>query len=141
MRRGSCVDEGAGDSGPGSVDVVVTNPDGHGVTLQTAYTFAVFFVTGAQNLVASGAELTVSWVAPSGRGCSGGGDWIALYRVGDPDQTGAANGHSDLWYEHVCGATSGTWTLKAPAEPAEYQFRFMVGDFSVARSQPITVRD
>ena len=125
----------------GPVDVVVTNPDGQTGTLKAAYTFGVFSVTGGPPVVAPGAALTVSWVAPSGRGCSGGGDWIALYRVGDPDQTGAANGHSDIWSDHVCGAPSGTWTLNAPAQPGEYEFRFMVGDFSVARSSPIAVRE
>jgi hypothetical protein len=123
----------------GPVDVVVTNPDGQTGTLKAAYTFGVFSVAGGPPLVAPGAELTVSWVSPDGRGCSGGGDWIALYRVGDPDQTGAANGHSDLWHEHVCGAASGTWKLNAPAQPGEYEFRFMVGEFSVARSSSITV--
>jgi hypothetical protein len=125
---------------PGPVDVVVTNPDGQTGTLKAVYTFGVFSVTGGPPLVAPGAELTVSWVSPDGRGCSGGGDWIALYRAGDPDQTGAANGHSDLWHEHICGAASGTWKLNAPAQPGEYEFRFMVGEFSVARSSSITVR-
>jgi len=124
----------------GLVDVVVTNPDGQTAMMSRAYTFDVFSVTGGPNVVPPGGDLSVSWMAPSGRGCSGGGDWIAIYRVGDPDDTGAANGHSDLWYDHVCGATSGTWRLKAPAEPAVYEFRFMVGDFSVARSNRITVR-
>ena len=63
----------------------------------------------------------MSWVAPKGRGCNGGGDWIAIYRVGDPDVTGAANGHSDLWYEHLCGAVTGTFTLSAPTAPGQYQ--------------------
>jgi hypothetical protein len=122
------------------VDVVVTNADGQATTLAGAYTFGVFSVSGGPNLVAPGGVLTVSWVAPPGRGCSGGGDWIALYKVGDPDNTGATNGHSDIWYDHVCGATSGTWTLKAPPHPGEYEFRFLVGEFSVARSDRITVR-
>jgi IPT/TIG domain-containing protein len=124
----------------GTVDIVVTNPDGQAGGLKAAYSFDVFSVTGGPNLVAPGAELTVSWVAPSGRGCNGGGDWIAIYRVGTTDEISATNGHSDIWYDHVCGATSGTWKLKAPDQPGQYEFRFMVGDFSVARSNPITVR-
>lgn len=96
-------------------------------------------LTASPSLVASGEQLTVSWVGPSGRGCIGGGDWIAIYRVGDPDVSGAANGHSDLWFVHVCGATSGTATLKAPLQPGEYEFRFMEGDTAVARSSPVTV--
>ena len=82
----------------------------------------------------------MSWVAPSGQGCNGGGDWIAIYRVGDPDITGAANGHSDFWYTHVCGATSGTSQVDAPTEPGQYEFRYMIGDIAVARSGPVTIK-
>jgi hypothetical protein len=96
-------------------------------------------LTASPSLVTTGSQLTLNWVGPSGRGCSGGGDWIAIYRVGDPDITGAANGHSDLWFTHVCGATSGTSTLSAPSQPGDYEFRFMVGDAAVARSSAVTV--
>ena len=123
----------------GTVDVVVTNPDGQSKTLAQSYTFALFSVDASPGAVAPGGALTVSWHAPSGRGCNGGGDWIAIYRIGDPDETGAANGHSDLWYDHVCGATSGAWTIRAPFEPGAYEFRFMVGAGSVARSNPVRV--
>ena len=123
----------------GTVDVVVTNPDGQSKTLPQSYTFAVFSVEASPSAVAPGGALTVSWHAPSGRGCNGGGDWIAIYRIGDPDETGAANGHSDRWYDHVCGATSGSWTIKAPSEPGAYEFRFMAGAGSVARSNPVRV--
>jgi hypothetical protein len=99
----------------------------------------VISLTPTPSVVTSGGQLTLNWVGPSGRGCSGGGDWIAIYKVGDPDITGAANGHSDLWFEHVCGATSGTSTLSAPSQPGEYEFRFMFGDTAVARSSPVTV--
>jgi hypothetical protein len=96
-------------------------------------------LTASPSLVTSGDQLTMSWVAPSGRGCSGGGDWVALFRIGDPDNTGAANGHSDLWFVHLCGATSGTSTLSAPAQPGQFEFRYMIGDASVARSNSVTV--
>src|SRR5262249_22458534 len=91
------------------------------------------------NVVASGTSLTMTWIAPSGRGCNGGGDWIALYRVGDPDTVTAANGHSDLWFTHTCGAASGTSTLTAPPPPGLYEIRLMGGIGSVARSNPVTV--
>ena len=83
--------------------------------------------------------MKMSWVMPNGRGCNGGGDWVAIYKIGDPDITGAKNGHSDLWYDHLCGAASGTLPLSAPAEPGQYEFRFMVGATSVARSNPVTI--
>jgi uncharacterized protein (TIGR03437 family) len=126
---------------PGAVDAVVANPGGESRTLTGGYTFVVdvFALTASPSVVTSGGPLTVSWVAPAGRGCIGGGDWVAIYRVGDPDTTGAANGHSDLWYTHLCGTTSGTSTLNAPSDPGEYEFRYMVGNTAVGRSNPVTV--
>jgi len=125
----------------GTVDVVVTNPGGPSVTLAGAYTFEVLSasLSASPNVITSGDELTLTWTGPSGRGCNGGGDWIAMYKVGDPDNTGAANGHSDIWFDHVCGATSGTWKVRAPAQAGEYDFRFLVGDASIARSNPVTI--
>jgi hypothetical protein len=36
------------------------------------------------SLVTSGAQLTLRWVAPSGRGCNGGGDYaVAIYAIDD----------------------------------------------------------
>ena len=124
-----------------TVAVVVTNPDGATTALAGSYTFGVFSVTASPSLVAPGGSLTMNWTMPPGRNCNGGGDWIAIYKVGDPDETGAANGHSDLWYDHVCGATSGSRTLSAPAQPGAYEFRFMLGDTSFARSNRVTVRE
>jgi len=124
----------------GAVDIVVTNPDGERAALQGAYLYAPFAIAGTPSVVMAGGEVTVTFEAPSGRGCQGGGDWIAIYKVGDPDNTGASNGHSDLWYEHVCGATSGKFTLHAPSEPGTYEFRYMVGGTSVARSNPVTIQ-
>jgi hypothetical protein len=99
-----------------------------------------FSVTASPTLVTSGGRLSMSSVAPSGRSCIGGGDWVALYKLGDPDDTGAANGHSDIWFEHLCGATSSTLTLGAPAQPGQYEFRYMVDSIpAVARSNSVTV--
>jgi hypothetical protein len=129
----------------GTVDVVVTNPGGLSGTLIGGYTFvpveifSQISLTVSPSLVTSGDKLTVNWVTPSGRGCNGGGDWLSLFKVGDPDITGAANGHSDLWFVHLCDATAGTSTLSAPPQPGQYEFRYMVGDTAVARSRPVTV--
>jgi len=126
---------------PGIVDLVVANPNGDRLTLPAAYTFTEdqFSVTVSPNIVAPGDRLTLSWNAPEGRGSLSGGDWIALFRVGDPDNTGATNGHSDLWYAHLRGAASGTLTLSAPIDRGEYEFRYMAGGTAVARSSAVTV--
>jgi hypothetical protein len=124
----------------GPVDLVVKNPDGQTATLEAGYAYAVFSVTASPNVVAPEGDVTVSFSAPRGRACDDGGDWIAIYPVGAPDKTGAANGHSDLWYKHVCGATSGTLTAKAPSQAGQYELRYMGDDFSAARSNPVEVR-
>ena len=124
---------------PGVVDVVVTNPDGATLTLASAFTYESVSLTASPSVVATGGQITMNWLAPTGRGCVGGGDWIAIYRIGDPDETGAANGHSNLWYDHICGAVAGTFALTAPNTPAEYEFRYMVGDIAAARSNPVKV--
>jgi hypothetical protein len=123
----------------GPVDVTVMNPDGETRTLTGSYTFGAFSISATPTDVSQGGKVTVSWQTPPGRGCQGGGDWIAIYRIGDPDETGAANGHSDLWYEHVCGVVSGSWTINLTVEPGVYEFRFMAGAGSVARSDAVTV--
>ena len=123
----------------GVVEVAVTNPDGSTARLPRGYTYGFFSVTASTRVVTAGGELTISWLAPEGRNCNGGGDWIAIYRIGDPDDTGASNGHSDLWYDHLCGATTGSRTLSAPDQPGHYEFRYMVWGTSVARSEPVTV--
>lgn len=127
---------------PGTTDVTVTNPGGQSARLPAAYSFEVpsASLTATPSVVASGGELTLTWNGPNGRSCIGGGDWIALFRAGAPDITGAANGHSDIWFVHVCGATSGLSRLSAPAQSGEYEFRFMIGDTSIARSNRVTVR-
>jgi hypothetical protein len=123
----------------GPVDVTVMNPDGEFRTMTAGYRFGVFSISAAPTAVSPGGNVMVSWQTPPGRGCQGGGDWIAIYHVGDPDETGAANGHSDLWYDHVCGVPSGSWTVRVPMEPGVYEFRFMAGAGSVARTEAVTV--
>jgi len=125
----------------GTVDVVVANAGGQSATLTGGYTFEVISLIVTPDVIAPAGQVTVTWLAPSGRGCIGGGDWLALYRVGDPDNAGGANGHSYLWFEHLCGATSGATKLTMPVQPGQYEIRYMVWDTSVARSSPITVME
>jgi glutaminyl-peptide cyclotransferase len=81
--------------------------------------------------VAPGASLSVTWSAPAG---SSAYDWVALYRVGDPNT-------SYLWWQHTGGTTSGTAALTAPFEPGSYEFRYLLdnGYSTAAQSAAITV--
>ena len=118
----------------GTVDVVVTNPGGQRAALTGSYTFEIVSISlsARPSLVTSGDQLTVSWSAPSGRSDL---DWIGLFKVGVPS-TSYQNG----WWDYAHGGASGTLTLSAPAQPGEYEFRYLLDDgfIDVARS-PVRV--
>jgi peptidyl-Asp metalloendopeptidase len=75
----------------------------------------------------------VTWTAPAG-GASAS-DWVSLYRVG------ATNGEYG-WWRYTNGALSGSFTLSAPGEAGQYEFRYLVNNSytSVAASNTITVQ-
>ena len=90
----------------------------------------VYTVTASTNTVAPGGPLSVSWTASTG----GASDWIGLIRVGDPNND---NG----WWDYTGGKTSGTFTLSAPTQAGQYEFRYLPNDgyVDVARSGLVTV--
>ena len=120
--------------GAGTVDVVVTNPDGQNARLIAGYTFEVVSLTVSSTLVRPGGQLSVSWVAPGNRSSA---DWVALFKVGDPSTS-----YEEGRWEYTKGAVSGTFTLNAPPS-GEYEFRYLLDDdyTDVARIGPITVRN
>lgn len=118
---------------PGPVDVVVTSPSGQSATLSGGFTYQSVAMTAAPALVSAGQEVTVSWVSPPGRSPW---DWIAVVKVTAPDGTCAEG-----WWRHTKGVSSGALTFAAPAEPGQYELRYLVGEACVdaARSNTITV--
>jgi hypothetical protein len=117
----------------GTVDVVVTNPNGQTGRLTGAFTYVIpyYTLTPSTNTVAAGGQLGVSWTAQSG----GAADWIGLFKVGDP------NTSYDYWWEYTNGATSGTLPVRAPTVPGQYEFRYLLDDGFVdtVRSSAVTV--
>ncbi|HTG18091.1 MAG TPA: Ig-like domain-containing protein, partial [Blastocatellia bacterium] len=96
--------------------------------VQSSYT-----LTATPSQVAPGAQLNVSWTAPSGRPST---DWIALYKVGDPNTTYGS-------WQYTQGATSGNFTVTTPTTAARYEFRYLLQNgFTVVASSnivPVTV--
>jgi len=116
----------------GFADVVVINPNGQIGTLTAGFRYSAVTLTATPTSVAPGGTLSGNWVAP-GRS-AGQGDWVGLFKVGDPNTT-------PVWRQVTTGA-SGTFTLSAPAEPGEYEFRYLIERDSIidfARSTVITV--
>jgi len=93
---------------------------------------AVYTLTPSANTVAPGEQLSVSWTASRG----GTEDWIGLFSVGPGPCHYGLN-----WQKNTDGATSGTFTLIAPTQPGQYEFRYYPGDVCVeAARSPLTVR-
>jgi len=113
----------------GSVDVLVTNPDGSSSTLPGGFTYQAVTVTVSPTVVTPGAQLTVSWMAPPGQSED---DWIGLFKAGET---------VERWYFYTGGLTSGTRTIAVLSEPGEYEFRYLPDDlyYVSARSAKVTV--
>ena len=124
----------------GAVDVIVNNPDGRSARLTGGFTYApvkAWTLTVSPELVAAGGRLTVTWTVTGGQSpLESPLDWIGMFSVG------AQNTDYGLWV-YTNGATSGTWTLNAPGQPGEYEFRYLPDDgyIDVARSPRVIIRD
>jgi len=106
-------------TGPTPTPITVIRPDSPGYT-----------VIAATDTVARGSQLSVNWTA----GIGYVGDSISLSKVGD---TRTAEG----LLRPTDGATSGNFTFTAPTDPGQYEFRYLLEDFSVAaRSSLVTVQ-
>ena len=121
-------------SAAGNVDVIVTNPDGARAVIDHAYTFmplALPTLTPSATIVSPASPLSVSWSTPSAAPL----DWISLYSVN-------STGGDGFSWQYTGGATSGTFTLNAPAQAGQYEFRYLPDDgyVDVARSPIVTVR-
>jgi hypothetical protein len=111
---------------------VVTNPAGQRVVLAGGFIYvdATVSLTVTPDVVTPGGQLQVSWAIPA----SHYADLIGLFIVGGSDLDG-------LGYQYTNGATSGTQTWTAPAQPGLYEFRYLPDDgyYDVARSTPVMV--
>jgi hypothetical protein len=119
----------------GTVDVLVTNPGGQSARLAASFTYVdgTYTLAPSEHTVAPGGQLSISWTAPRG----GVWDWIGLFKLGDP-----STNYESGWWKYTDGARSGTFTLTAPTQPGQYEFRYLLDDGFVdtVRSSPVTVR-
>ena len=90
-----------------------------------------FTLTPGQTSVTVAAPLSISWTAPASQSAI---DWIGLFRVGDSNR-------EPLWWRYTNAAVAGTFDLKAPGIPGQYEFRYLLenGYTDVARSAAVTV--
>ncbi len=95
-----------------------TNSRSVGISVQgqppppsTTYTLAA-----SPSSVAPGGQVTVSWTAPSN---SSPRDWIGLFKVGSANT-------EYIWWEYTYGESSSSYTVTAPTQPGQYEFRYLL---------------
>ena len=89
----------------------------------------LYTVTAGTNTVAAGGQLSVRWTTSTAYF----GDWISLFKKGDPNT-------ASVWSQSTGGTTSGTFTLSAPIQAGQYEFRYLLEDLSdAARSSVVIV--
>jgi hypothetical protein len=89
----------------------------------------VYAIAAGANTVAPGEQLRVSWTTslPYDQ------DWISLFKKAAPNTCAA-------WSQSTAGTTAGTFTLSAPTQAGEYEFRYLLEDLTdAARSSVVTV--
>ena len=123
-----------------TVDIVVINPDGQRGTLAAAFSIETIpsdsrTVSLAANprIVAPGGDLSVDWAVSVMNSSS---DWIGFFGIAVP-----STGYQDGYWQYVGNGLSGTLMFKAPLQPGEDEFRYLLDDgfVDVARA-PVTVR-
>lgn len=100
-------------------------------TFTTLASNAGYTLAATPSSVSLGGTLTVAWTAPSGRPAN---DWIGLFAAGAPNTT-------YVWFAFTNGAASGSFTVTAPSQAGQYEFRYLQqnGYTDVARSNTATV--
>ena len=98
----------------------VTNVQGSRVISVQPARPSPYALSVSAETVPAGGSLSVSWVAPFGRSPY---DWISIYKVGSRSEA-----YDDIWWDYTKGATTGTFTIRAPAEPGLYEFRYFLDD-------------
>ena len=125
---------GAGDiAAAGSASVTVFSPSpGGGTSATLPFTIRTTPVLAVSSTsVSGGGSVTVTLT----NGTGGGGDWIALAGVGTANST-------YVQYTYVgAGVTTRTWTVNAPPNPGQYEFRLFenYGYTRLATSPAVTV--
>jgi len=127
---------------PGRYELRYINiqPNGNGtVTARSAplnIGLSGFKLTASASPIAAGGSVKVDWTAGSG---STGGDMIGLFKVGSSSDKPVSS-------RYTSGAPNGSFTMKAPVNPGQYEFRYLFGTadgsgfLEAANSNVITVQ-
>ena len=96
---------------------------------------ANYTLQAAPTAVSPGGTVTVTWSAPDG---SSSGDWIAVFREGEPENRNYLWEH---WF-YTGGTATGSRDITMPTSPGRYVLRYLLdnGYTHVAESAVVTVQ-
>jgi hypothetical protein len=128
FRQGSLVVTNPPWREPGTVDVVVTNPDGSSVTLAAGFTYKAATVEVSKADVRAGESLVVTWSGPPDPSDFSPPDVIGLYAVDDPSNTA-------LWTRTSGVGDRFSAEFEAPPRPGVYEVRYhMFSQYLLAKA-------
>jgi hypothetical protein len=102
-----------------AADVIVINRDEHSGRLASAFRYASFSIVSSAAVVTANGTLSVTWKTSA----AGPADWIGLFRKESPNTA-----YNSGWWQYTNGASTGTFTLTAPAALGDYEFRYLLDD-------------
>ena len=117
----------------GTVDVVVTNPDGSSATLVGGFTYRTATLELSKSEAGAGETLVVTWSGPHDPSDFAPPDVIGLYATDDPS-------HTVLWQTPSGVGDGFSAQFTAPTRPGAYEVRYhMLSQYLLAKT-PLTVR-
>ena len=118
---------------PGTVDVVVTNPDGISVTLVAGFTYKAATLELSKSDVGPGERLRVTWRGPHDPSDFAPPDIIGVYAAADPHSTA-------LWSTYSGAGDQFSQEFQAPTNPGAYEVRYYMLSQYLLVKMPLTVR-
>src|SRR5439155_13588046 len=117
-------------AGPYEFRYCLQNSDTVAAKSSVTVTPLIITLTASPTTVTVGGPLTVSWTAPAGRPTT---DWVGLFK--------ADGSNTRVWWQYTGGTPSGSYTLAAPQDTGQYEFRYSLenGNTVAATSGIVTV--
>ena len=118
---------------PGTVDVIVTNPDGSSVTFAAGFTYKAATLELSKADVSAGESLVVTWSGPPDPSDFAPPDVIGLYAIDDPSNTA-------LWTTTSGVGDRFSAEFEAPVRPGVYEARYLMLSQYVLAKAALVVR-
>ena len=118
---------------PGTVDVVMTNPDGTSATLAGGFTYKTATLELSKSVADPGETLVVTWSGPNFPPDFEPFDTIGLYAADDPF-------NKPIWLMLASDGERGSLQFVAPSSRGSYEVRYFMARQYLLAKIPLTIR-